>query len=109
MVCFVIVFVAIATGPASSRTIVAAVASYVILAVLGDMHGYPLNFVAEFAQSYFAGNIRILHILPESVTVSLILLYLACWWFVSDTRLRPSSRTGRILTSHTDAPHRTAL
>ena len=30
MVCFVIVFVAIATGPASSRTIVAAVASYVI-------------------------------------------------------------------------------
>ena len=41
MVCFVIVFVAIAKGPASSRTIVVAVASYVILAVLGDMHGYP--------------------------------------------------------------------
>ena len=84
MACFVIVFVAIAKGPASWRAVVAAVASYVLLVALGDLHGYPLNFVPEFAQSYFAKNIHILHVLPESVTASLILLYVACCWFVFD-------------------------
>jgi Glycosyltransferase family 87 len=109
MVCFAIVFVAIAKGPASSRTVVAAVASYVMLVAFGDMHGYPLNILPEFAQSYFGRNIRVLHVLPESVPVSLILLYLACWWFVSDAKPRPSSRTGGMLTSHIDASQRTAF
>jgi hypothetical protein len=36
MVCFVIVFVAIANGPASRRTVIAAAGSYVILAAFGE-------------------------------------------------------------------------
>ena len=86
MVCVVIVFWALAKGFAGRRAVIAAVASYLVLVVLGDLHGYPLNLVPKLAQSYFAGNICILHLLPESVTVSLILLYLACCWFVLDNR-----------------------
>jgi len=91
MVCFAIVFGALARGSASRRAVIAAVASYVILVAFGGMHGYPLNQLPEFAQSYFARNTRILHALPESVTVSLIFAYLACYWFVSDTE--PMRRT----------------
>jgi hypothetical protein len=103
MVCFVIVFGALAKRPASRRAVIAAVASYVILVAFGDLHGYPLNQLPEFAQSYFARNIRILHWLPESVTVSLILLYLACYWFVSDSKALRSTRVGGMLVSQTDA------
>jgi hypothetical protein len=109
MVCFAIVFVAIAKAPASWRTVVAAGGSYVVLVAFGDMHGYPLNFLPQFAQSYFAGNMRLLHVLPEAVTVSLILVYIACCWFVSDAKLKQSSQMGGMLTSHTDASHPTAF
>jgi hypothetical protein len=64
MVCFAIVFVAIAKAAARGRAVFAAVASYVILVAFGDLHGYPLNFVPEYAQSYFVKDIRILHVLP---------------------------------------------
>jgi hypothetical protein len=102
MVCFVIVFVAIANGPASRRTVIAAVGSYVILAAFGGLHGYPLNFLPEFAQSYFASNVRVLHVLPESVTVSLILLYLSCCWFVFDNKPLQSTRMSVTLASQPD-------
>jgi Glycosyltransferase family 87 len=103
MVCFVIVFVAIANGPASRRTVIAAVGSYVILTAFGGLHGYPLNFVPEFAQSYFARNIRVLHVLPESVTVSLILLYLSCCWFVFDNKPLQSTRMSITLASQPES------
>jgi hypothetical protein len=67
-----------------------------------DLHGYPLNLLPEFAQSYFAKNIRLLHVRPESVTVSLIFLYVACCWFVSDAKPLHSTRMGSMLASHTD-------
>jgi hypothetical protein len=51
---------------------------------LGNLHGYPLNQLPEFTSSYFAANTHILHILSESLTVSIILMYLACVWFISD-------------------------
>jgi hypothetical protein len=90
MVCFVIVFGALAKGFASRRAVIAGVVSYVILVAMGDLHGYPLNQLPELAQSYFARDSRILHMLPESVTVSLILLYLACYWFVTDSKALPA-------------------
>jgi hypothetical protein len=99
MACFVIVFVAIANGPASRRTAIAAAGSYVVLVAFGGLHGYPLNLVPELAQSYFAGNIRVLHVLPESVTVSLILLYLSCCWFVLDNKALPSTEMSSPLAS----------
>src|SRR5260370_1323507 len=97
MACFVIVFVGIANGSASRRTVIAAVGSYVILAAFGGLHGYPLNFLPEFAQAYFARNLRVLHVLPESVTVSLILLYLSCCWFVFDNKPLQSTRMSSTL------------
>jgi hypothetical protein len=91
MVCFVIVFVAMAKAHASKRAVGAAVMSYTILVLFGDMYGYPINFVPEFAQLYFAKNTHILHVLSESVTISLILLYAACCWFVFDNKPLPQS------------------
>ena len=103
MACFVIVFVAIANGPASRRTVIAAAGSYVILVAFGGLHGYPLNFLPEFAQAYFASNIRVLHVLPESVTVSLILLYLSCCWFVFDNKPLQSTRMSITLASQPES------
>ncbi len=103
MVCFVILFVALAKGRASRRAIGATVGSYLILVAFGDMHGYPLNFLPELARDYFSGNIRLLHMLPEATTVSLILIYLACCWFVSDAKPLQSTRLGGMLASHADA------
>jgi hypothetical protein len=106
MVCFVIVFVALAKGLASRRAVVAAGASYVILAAFCGLHGYPLNFLPEFAQSHFPKNIPIL--LAESVTVSLILLYVACCWFISDAKPPQSTRMGSMLASQADASRQVA-
>jgi len=97
MACFVMVFVAIAKGAASWRAVVAAVGSYAILVAFGNLHGYPLNLAPEVARSYFAGNSRILHVLPETVTVSLLLVYVACCWFVFDNKPLQSAQAGGTL------------
>jgi hypothetical protein len=63
----------------------------------------PLNFLPEFAQSYFASNIRVLHVLPESVTVSLISLYLSCFWFIFDNKPLQSTRMSITLASQPES------
>jgi hypothetical protein len=69
----------------------------------------PKHPAAPFLGGTLSGNIRLLHVLPEAVTVSLILVYIACCWFVSDAKLKQSSQMGGMLTSHTDASHPTAF
>jgi hypothetical protein len=88
MACFVIVFVSLAGAATRSdlsrRAAYSAVASYLLISVLGKMHGYPFDWAEMLELRLSPIHPHVVHVLAEATTGSLILLFLSAYWFMCD-------------------------
>jgi Glycosyltransferase family 87 len=96
MACFVIVFVALAGAATrnhvSKRALWTAVASYLLVSVLGKMHGYPFDWAEMVELRLSAMHPHVVHVMAEATTGSLILLFLSAYWFMCDIAGTPQAK-----------------